>query len=71
MASACSWEWMGQGPQAGRTKSKARIAAYNQMVEEEQRATLDTAQIVIPAGPRLGDHVIDAEKMSERPWCLM
>jgi sulfate-transporting ATPase len=58
-------EWMGQSAQARRTKSKARIAAYNQMVEEEQRATLETAQIVIPAGPRLGDHVITAEKISK------
>ncbi len=58
-------EWMGQSPQARRTKSKARIAAYNQMVEEEQKATLDTAQIVIPAGPRLGDHVIKAERISK------
>jgi ATP-binding cassette ChvD family protein len=58
-------EWMGQSPQARRSKSKARIAAYNQMVEEEQNATLDTAQIVIPAGPRLGDHVIRAEKISK------
>ncbi|GEP61331.1 energy-dependent translational throttle protein EttA [Reyranella soli] len=58
-------EWMGQSAQARRTKSKARIAAYNQMVEEEQKATLDTAQIVIPAGPRLGDHVIRAEKISK------
>ncbi|MBI2736975.1 MAG: energy-dependent translational throttle protein EttA [Rhodospirillales bacterium] len=58
-------EWMGQSAQARRSKSKARIAAYNQMVEEEQKATLDTAQIVIPAGPRLGDHVIRAEKISK------
>ena len=58
-------EWMGQSPQARRTKSKARIAAYNQLVEEEQKATLDTAQIVIPPGPRLGDHVITAEKISK------
>jgi energy-dependent translational throttle protein EttA len=58
-------EWMGQSAQARRTKSKARIAAYEQMVEEEQKATLDTAQIVIPAGPRLGDHVITAEKISK------
>ena len=58
-------EWMGQSPQARRSKSKARIAAYNQMVEEEQNATLDTAQIVIPAGPRLADHVIKAENISK------
>ena len=58
-------EWMGQSAQARRTKSKARIAAYEQMVEEEQQATLEKAQIVIPAGPRLGDHVITAEKISK------
>ena len=58
-------EWMGQSAQARRTKSKARIAAYEQMVEEEKQATLEQAQIVIPAGPRLGDHVITAEKISK------
>ena len=58
-------EWMGQSAQARRTKSKARIAAYEQMVAEEKQATLDQAQIVIPAGPRLGDHVITAEKISK------
>jgi len=58
-------EWMGTSPSARRSKSKARIAAYNQMVEEEQKATLDTQQIVIPAGPRLGDHVIEAQGISK------
>jgi ATP-binding cassette ChvD family protein len=58
-------EWMGTSPSARRSKSKARIAAYNQMVEEEQKATLDTQQIVIPAGPRLGDHVIEAEGIAK------
>ena len=38
-------EWMGQSAQARRTKSKARIAAYEQMVAEEKQATLDQAQI--------------------------
>ena len=58
-------EWMGQSAQARRTKSKARIAAYEQMVAEEKQSTLDQAQIVIPAGPRLGDHVITADKISK------
>jgi ATP-binding cassette ChvD family protein len=58
-------EWMGTSPSARRSKSKARIAAYNQMVEEEQKQTLDTQQIVIPAGPRLGDHVIEAQGISK------
>jgi sulfate-transporting ATPase len=58
-------EWMGTSPSARRSKSKARIAAYNQMVEEDKQETLDKAQIVIPAGPRLGDHVIEADKISK------
>ncbi len=58
-------EWMGTSPSARRSKSKARIAAYNQMVEEDKQETLDRAQIVIPAGPRLGDHVIEADKISK------
>ncbi|HTE38310.1 MAG TPA: energy-dependent translational throttle protein EttA [Reyranella sp.] len=58
-------EWMGTSPSARRSKSKARIAAYNQMVEEDNQQTLDKAQIVIPAGPRLGDHVIEADKISK------
>ena len=58
-------EWMGTSPSARRSKSKARIAAYNQMVEEEQNQTIDSQQIVIPAGPRLGDHVIRAEGISK------
>jgi sulfate-transporting ATPase len=58
-------EWMGTSPSARRSKSKARIAAYNQMVEEDKQETLDRAQIVIPAGPRLGDHVIEADKVSK------
>jgi ATP-binding cassette ChvD family protein len=58
-------EWMGQSAQARRSKSKARIAAYQQMVEEDKQETLDKAQIVIPAGPRLGDHVIEADKISK------
>ncbi len=35
------------------------------MVEEDKQETLDRAQIVIPAGPRLGDHVITADKISK------
>ncbi len=58
-------EWMGTSPSARRSKSKARIAAYEQMVDEDSQQTLDRAQIVIPAGPRLGDHVIRAEGISK------
>jgi sulfate-transporting ATPase len=56
-------EWMGQSPQARRTKSKARIAAYEKMVAESEQQSVETAQIVIPPGPRLGDLVIRAERL--------
>ncbi len=58
-------EWMGQSPQARRSKSKARIAAYEQMLAEGEKQSLDKAQIVIPPGPRLGDLVIQAEHVAK------
>ncbi len=56
-------EWMGQSPQARRTKSKARIAAYEKMAAESEQQSVEQAQIVIPPGPRLGDLVIRAEHL--------
>ena len=55
-------EWMGTSPSARRSKSKARIAAYNQMVEEEQKATLDTQQIVFAktSAPTSTDMAVEA-----------
>jgi sulfate-transporting ATPase len=47
-------EWMGQSAAARRTKSKARIASYEQMLKDAEAVTQRTAQIVIPAPPRLG-----------------
>ncbi len=56
-------EWMGQSAQARRSKSKARIAAYEQMVAEGEQRSVEQAQITIPPGPRLGDLVIRAEHL--------
>jgi sulfate-transporting ATPase len=56
-------EWMGQSAQARRTKSKARIAAYEKMVAESEQQSVETAQIVIPPGPRLGDLVIRTDHL--------
>ncbi|MFM2130298.1 MAG: hypothetical protein RL477_1844 [Pseudomonadota bacterium] len=57
-------EWVRSSPEARRTKSKARLAAYERMVSEaEARATQSQAQIVIPSGPRLGNVVVDAENV--------
>jgi len=58
-------EWIRQTPKARQAKSKARIVAYDQLLQRslEQRST--TEQIVIPAGPRLGNLVIEAENVSK------
>ena len=58
-------EWMGTSAQARRTKSKARISAYEQMLAEGEKQNLEQAQIVIPAGPRLGDLVIQADHVAK------
>jgi ATP-binding cassette ChvD family protein len=54
-------EWMGQSPQARRAKSKARISAYEDLLAQSKENLAGNAQIVIPAGPRLGALVIEAE----------
>ncbi|MDX2141856.1 MAG: energy-dependent translational throttle protein EttA [Rhodospirillaceae bacterium] len=58
-------EWIGQSPQARRSKSKARIAAFNDLVAEAADKAPETSQIVIPAGDRLGNQVIDFENLSK------
>ncbi len=59
-------EWMGQSPQARQTKSKARLKAYDELVKiNEARTQSSTAQIIIPAGERLGHNVIDVEGLSK------
>jgi ATP-binding cassette ChvD family protein len=58
-------EWMGTSAQARRSKSKARISAYEQMLAEGEKQNLEKAQIVIPPGPRLGDLVIQAEHVAK------
>jgi sulfate-transporting ATPase len=58
-------EWMGQSPSARRTKSKARIASYEQLLRDAQDNTQRGAQIVIPTPPRLGDLVIEAQNLKK------
>ena len=59
-------EWMGQSPQARQSKSKARLKSYEELVKvNEARTQSSTAQIVIPAGERLGNNVIDIEGLSK------
>jgi len=54
-------EWIRQGPKARQAKSKARIAAYDRLLAEDKDKAPEAGRIVIPAGPRLGDLVIEAE----------
>jgi sulfate-transporting ATPase len=58
-------EWIRQGPKARQAKSKARVAAYETLLAQQNEKSQDTAQIYIPAGPRLGDLVIQAENLSK------
>jgi ATP-binding cassette ChvD family protein len=59
-------EWIRQSPKARQAKNKARITAYNQLLEKEQERSSVTTQIIIPNGPRLGDIVIEAEHLSKK-----
>jgi len=52
-------------PRARHAKSKARLGAYEKLLAEEQSVKLDKVEIHIPSGPRLGDHVIDAEHVQK------
>ncbi len=56
-------EWVQMSPRARQAKSKARLKAYEQLVEQEQQRLPETVEIQIPPGPRLGDVVIVAEKL--------
>jgi sulfate-transporting ATPase len=54
-------EWVRENPKGRRKKSKARLNNYERLLAEERNVKLDTVQIHIPPGPRLGDKVIEAE----------
>ena len=58
-------EWVRQSPKARQAKSKARITAYEELLKKSVEKTPDVAQIVIPAGPRLGDVVLEANNLSK------
>ena len=53
-------DWVRSAPKARQAKSKARINAYEKLLAEDQKRQVDVARISIPAGPRLGDVVINA-----------
>ncbi|MGI9497339.1 MAG: energy-dependent translational throttle protein EttA [Mariniblastus sp.] len=58
-------EWIKLSPKARQSKSKARIGAYEQMLNEDQREREQDLEIQIPPGPHLGDVVIEAENLGK------
>jgi len=57
--------WTRTSPSARRTKSKARLAAFEELQDEAERQKQTFAQIQIPPGPRLGHVVIEAEGLEK------
>lgn len=58
-------EWIRMAPRARQAKSKARIASYEQMLQEETEKRQKEIELYIPPGPRLGNVVIEAENISK------
>ncbi len=58
-------EWIRQSPKARHAKSKARISSYDELLAKDKEKRLGASQISIPAGPRLGDLVIEAEHLNK------
>jgi ATP-binding cassette ChvD family protein len=58
-------EWIRQSPRARQAKSKARIQAYENLLNQDTAQKIEDLEIYIPPGPRLGDVVIEAEGVSK------
>jgi ATP-binding cassette ChvD family protein len=58
-------EWIAASPKARQAKSKARIAAYDELVRKSSEKAPTTAQIIIPVAERLGQNVIDFVDLSK------
>jgi ATP-binding cassette ChvD family protein len=58
-------EWIRMAPRARHAKSKARVTAYETLLQEEVERRADDVEIVIPPGPRLGDVVVVAEHVTK------
>jgi ATP-binding cassette ChvD family protein len=56
-------EWIRMSPRARQAKGKARLNAYEAMLSEDTAQRVDTAEIYIPPGPRLGDIVVEARSL--------
>ncbi len=58
-------EWVRMAHKARQAKSKARLAAYDKMMQEDVKQKEDRLEIYIPNGPRLGDKVIEVKNVSK------
>ena len=58
-------EWVRMSPKARQAKSKARLSAYEKMLNEDGKVKEEKLEIFIPNGPRLGDRVIDAKGVTK------
>jgi energy-dependent translational throttle protein EttA len=58
-------EWIRMAPRARQAKSKARVTAYESLLQQEVERRTDDIEIVIPPGPRLGDLVVAAEHLTK------
>ena len=56
-------EWVRMSPRARQAKGKARITAYEELLDRDEREQARTAEILIPKGPRLGRTVINASNL--------
>ncbi len=58
-------EWIASSPRARQTKSKARIAKYDELVAKQSERVITAAQIVIPVAEKLGNKVIEFDALSK------
>lgn len=58
-------EWVRMAPKARQAKSKARLKAYDRMMDEDVKEKEEKLEIFIPNGPRLGNKVIEAEHVAK------
>ncbi|MEK7804761.1 MAG: energy-dependent translational throttle protein EttA, partial [Planctomycetota bacterium] len=58
-------EWIRMSPKGRHAKSKARIKSYDTLLEQQTESRIKDLEIYIPAGPRLGNQVIDVDNVSK------
>jgi sulfate-transporting ATPase len=58
-------EWVRMAPRARQAKSRARVTAYETLLQQEAERRPDEVEIVVPPGPRLGDLVVEADRVTK------